>query len=191
MTSCAPSTHRLPHSTFAPSHETLAEQTRQGREMLARERVQFDAVHVIHSADMQFQGQSHILSVPLQTATPGIDELQGLFEAAYWKRFEVELPEIRAVLVNLHTTVLGRRPGIDLAALAGGGACRTALARSGVRSAAHTRTPAGVARPNAPESPAIIEQRHRPCCHRDSAPWWNRQPDCRRNRSHDAGSGGP
>jgi len=69
---------------------------------------------------MQFQGQSHILSVPLQTATPGIDELQGLFENAYWKRFEVELPEIRAVLVNLHTTVLGRRPGIDLAALGGG-----------------------------------------------------------------------
>ena len=101
-------------------HQTLAEQIRQGREMLGRERVQFDEVHVIHSADMQFQGQSHILSVPLQTATPGIDELQGLFESAYWKRFEVELPEIRAVLVNLHTTVLGRRPGIDLAALAGG-----------------------------------------------------------------------
>ena len=101
-------------------HETLAEQTRQGREMLGRERVRFDAVHVIHSADMQFQGQSHLLSVPLQSATPGVDELQRLFERAYWKRFEVELPEIRAVLVNLHTAVLGRRPGIELAALAGG-----------------------------------------------------------------------
>ena len=101
-------------------HETLADQIRQGREMLGRERVQFDAVHVVHSADMQFQGQSHILSVPLQSATPGIDELQRLFESAYWKRFEVELPEIRAVLVNLHTAVLGRRPGIDLEALAAG-----------------------------------------------------------------------
>ena len=102
-------------------HETLAEQTRQGREMLARERVQLEAVHVIHSADMQFQGQSHILGVPLETATPSLDELQGLFERAYWKRFEVELPEIRAVLVNLHTAVLGRRPGIELATLAAGG----------------------------------------------------------------------
>ena len=101
-------------------HETLAEQIRRGHEMLGRERVRFDAVRVIHSADMQFQGQSHILSVPLQTATPNIDELQRLFESAYWKRFEVELPEIRAVLVNLHTAVLGRRPGIALAALAGG-----------------------------------------------------------------------
>ena len=103
-------------------HETLAEQTRQGREMLGRERVRFDAVQVIHCADMQFQGQSHILSVPLESATPGIDELQRLFEQAYWERFEVELPEIRAVLVNLHTAVLGRRPGIELGALAGGDA---------------------------------------------------------------------
>ena len=102
-------------------HETLAEQTRQGREMLARERVRFGSVHVIHGADMQFQGQSHILSVPLETATPTLEELQALFEHAYWKRFEVELPEIRAVLVNLHTAVLGRRPGIALATLAGGG----------------------------------------------------------------------
>ena len=102
-------------------HQTLAEQTRRGREMLARERVQFDSVQVIHGADMQFQGQSHILSVPLETVTPTLEELQALFEHAYWKRFEVELPEIRAVLVNLHTAVLGRRPGIALATLAGGG----------------------------------------------------------------------
>ena len=105
-------------------HEILAEQIRRGHEMLGRERVQFDAVRVIHSADMQFQGQSHILSVPIESATPSIDELQRLFERAYWKRFEVELPEIRAVLVNLHTAVLGRRPGIDLASLAGGRGAR-------------------------------------------------------------------
>ena len=101
-------------------HEILAGQIRHGREMLARERVPFDSVRVIHAADMQFQGQSHILGVPLATAAPALDELQALFERAYWQRFEVELPEIRAVLVNLHTAVLGRRPGIPLAALAGG-----------------------------------------------------------------------
>ena len=110
-------------------HETLAEQTRQGREMLARERVQFDSVHAIHRADMQFQGQSHLIGVPLETATPSVDDLQRLFERAYWKRFEVELPEIRAVLVNLHTAVLGRRPGIELAALAGRGDTRETPAR--------------------------------------------------------------
>ena len=104
----------------ATVHETLADQVRQGREMLAREHVRFDSVRVIHAADMQFQGQSHLLGVPLATAAPSLDELQALFERAYWQRFEVELPEIRAVLVNLHTAVLGRRPGVALAALAGG-----------------------------------------------------------------------
>ncbi len=127
-------------------HETFAEQIRQGREMLERERVRFEAVHVIHGADMQFQGQSHILSVPLETATPGLDELQRLFEAAYWKRFEVELPEIRAVLVNLHTAVLGRRPGIELAALAGGdtvhGAQRTASESAASTDSERASTPA-------------------------------------------------
>ena len=145
-------------------HETLAEQTRQGREMLARERVQFDAVHVIHSADMQFQGQSHILSVPLQSATPGIDELQGLFENAYWKRFEVELPEIRAVLVNLHTAVLGRRPGIEIAALADGRGATGAVAAERTVRFLDGRHPTPILRREslAPgttlEGPAIIEQ---------------------------------
>ena len=161
-------------------HETLAEQTRQGREMLARERVQFDAVHVIHSADMQFQGQSHILSVPLQTATPGIDELQGLFENAYWKRFEVELPEIRAVLVNLHTAVLGRRPGIALAALAGGESEPDGAGAGGALSA--SRPSAAVPTYSSGSRSgrethwkvrqSLSSSTRRPCCHRDSAPWW-------------------
>ena len=145
-------------------HETLAEQTRQGREMLGRERVRFDAVHVIHSADMQFQGQSHILSVPLETATPGLDELQRLFEAAYWKRFEVELPEIRAVLVNLHTAVLGRRPGIELAALAGGHGASRAVPVERIVRFLDGRHPTPILKREslAPgvtlEGPAIIEQ---------------------------------
>ena len=68
---------------------------------------------------MQFQGQTHLLSVALPSPTLTLDALQALFDRAYWERFAVELPEIRAVLVNLHTAVIGRRPQIDLLALAG------------------------------------------------------------------------
>ena len=146
-------------------HETLAEQTRQGREMLARERVRFDSVHVIHGADMQFLGQSHILSVPLETATPTLEELQALFEHAYWKRFEVELPEIRAVLVNLHTAVLGRRPGIALATLAGGesesgcvGPKRRTVRFSAERRSTHILRRESLGPGSVLEGPAIIEQ---------------------------------
>ena len=47
------------------------------------------------------------------------EELQALFEEAYDARFRVRLPEIRAVLVNLVTSVIGKRRGFDFSALAG------------------------------------------------------------------------
>ncbi len=43
--------------------------------------------------------------------------LQELFEKAYFARFKVELPEIRANLVNLNTSVIGVRPDVDLSRL--------------------------------------------------------------------------
>ena len=49
-----------------------------------------------------------------------VAELQALFEAAYWTRFGVELKEIRPVLVNLHTAVIGKRRGVSLRALGAG-----------------------------------------------------------------------
>jgi len=92
----------------------LEEQIAEGRATIARDGVAVEEIQVLHSADMQFQGQSHLLTVQV----PGIGitpaELQAAFEAAYWQRFEVELPEIRAQLVNLHTAVIGRRPLLTL-----------------------------------------------------------------------------
>ena len=45
------------------------------------------------------------------------EELQQAFEKAYWERFAVALDTIPAVLVNLHTAVIGARPaGVPLAA---------------------------------------------------------------------------
>ena len=67
---------------------------------------------------MQFQGQSHILPVAIASTAITIAELRAAFAAAYWKRFGVELPEIRPVLVNLHTAVIGKRQPVSLAAIA-------------------------------------------------------------------------
>jgi N-methylhydantoinase A len=67
---------------------------------------------------MQFQGQSHILPVPIASASISLAELRSVFAAAYWQRFAVELPEIRPVLVNLHTAVVGKRRPVSLAAFA-------------------------------------------------------------------------
>ena len=60
-------------------------------------------------------------------------ELRAAFETAYWGRFEVELPEIRPVLVNLHTAVIGA-PALDLAApIAAAAPAETRSARSRAR----------------------------------------------------------
>ena len=54
------------------------------------------------------------------------EQLQAAFEEAYFERFAVRLPEIRAVLVNLHTAVIGHRRSVPLDALAAAGDGRAA-----------------------------------------------------------------
>ncbi|MBM4102163.1 MAG: hydantoinase/oxoprolinase family protein [Phycisphaerae bacterium] len=95
----------------------LGAQVTEGRALLAREGIATEGLRLVYSADMQFQGQSHILTVPLPGPDISRQDLQTLFDQAYWERFGVELPEIRAVLVNLRTAVIGLRPRLDLGVL--------------------------------------------------------------------------
>jgi N-methylhydantoinase A len=95
----------------------LRAQIEEGRALLAREAVAVEDIVALHRAEMQFEGQSHLLGVELPMLDIDRDYLQKAFEAAYWHRFEVALPEIRAVLVNLHTAVIGRRRRVALDAL--------------------------------------------------------------------------
>ncbi|MFN4311154.1 MAG: hydantoinase/oxoprolinase family protein [Ferrovibrio sp.] len=94
--------------------EVLEGQIAEGMATLERDGVKVEEMQVLHSADMQFQGQSHLLTVAVPDKGITREALQKAFEEAYWQRFEVELPEIRAVLVNLHTAVIGRRPQLSL-----------------------------------------------------------------------------
>jgi len=98
----------------------LDEQIAEGRATIDRERVEVERIEFLHRADMQFQGQSHILSVALPGRLTSASDLHRLFEEAYWQRFQVELKEIRPVLVNLHTAAIGRRRPVPLEALARG-----------------------------------------------------------------------
>ena len=95
----------------------LAEQKADGEGLISGEGIKPDAIQAAHSADMQFVGQTHIINVPLPSSSVTRNELQALFEKAYFARFKVELPEIRANLVNLNTSVTGVRPAIDLSRL--------------------------------------------------------------------------
>jgi N-methylhydantoinase A len=95
----------------------FAAHVEEGRALIAQEAVKPEEIRVRHSADMQFVGQTHIVNVPLPSANVDRATLQALFEKAYFARFKVELPEIRANLVNLNTSVIGVRPAVDLSRL--------------------------------------------------------------------------
>jgi N-methylhydantoinase A len=95
----------------------LAAQAEEGRALIAKEAVQPKTIRLVHSADMQFVGQTHLINVPLPSAEVDRATLQALFEKAYFARFKVELPEIRANLVNLNTSVIGVRDEVDLTTL--------------------------------------------------------------------------
>lgn len=98
----------------------LDEQTAEGRTMLARQEAAIESVESLYEADLQFQGQSHLLTIPLPGRDVSGDAIREAFEKTYWHRFQVTLPEIRPVLVNLHTAVLGRRKALPLADLGRG-----------------------------------------------------------------------
>jgi N-methylhydantoinase A len=89
----------------------------EGNKILQRENVEMDIVQVFHTADMQFQGQTHILNVALAGRAVKIADLDKAFAEAYWNRFRVALPEIKPVLANLHTAVIGKRKPFPVDAL--------------------------------------------------------------------------
>ncbi len=102
---------------MAEVHAVLAAQEAHGKALISREAIKLDRTYAEFSADMQFVGQTHLLRVALPHATPSRDVVQDLFEKAYFQRFHVDLPSIRANLVNLNCSVIGQRPMLDLSRL--------------------------------------------------------------------------
>jgi N-methylhydantoinase A len=95
----------------------LAEQEAEGRRLVQAGGITLQGTRATFSADMQFVGQTHLLRVPVASASPSREALQAGFEAAYHARFRVDLPMIRANLVNLNCSVIGERPAFDLSRL--------------------------------------------------------------------------
>jgi N-methylhydantoinase A len=107
----------LDSADMADIHAIFAGQEAEGRRLIAAEKITLTATRAEYSADMQFVGQTHLLRVPLPSTTPSREDLQSLFEAVYRARFRVDLPTIRANLVNLNTSVIGQRAELDLSRL--------------------------------------------------------------------------
>jgi N-methylhydantoinase A len=98
--------------------EVLGEHAARGRAAVADEAADIVEIEEIFTAGLQFKGQSHELTVPVTDPAISVERLREVFDEAYWQRFRVRVPDARAVLVSLHTGVVGRRKRIDLRAFA-------------------------------------------------------------------------
>jgi N-methylhydantoinase A len=103
----------------AEARAILAGQIDAGRRLLATEGVEVETVTIQHEADMQFAGQTHVLTVPIARTDFAREDLAEAFERAYLERFGVELREMRALVMSLRTAVIGRRRPIALDGLGG------------------------------------------------------------------------
>lgn len=95
----------------------LEEQVARGKQAIERDGIPVIETKLLHVAQMQFEGQSHLLTVPLDAANATVAALQEAFAAAYWQRFEVALSELRPVLVTIDTSVIGTRKAFSLSHL--------------------------------------------------------------------------
>ena len=112
----------------------LAEQATRGHEVIARERVPVERTVAVHEADLLFRGQSHVFRMPVKS--PGFDQAAVMrdFAARYKTRFDIELTEMRAMLVNLRTSVQGIRPKVGMELFAPVSLSVAAAAPRGMRS---------------------------------------------------------
>jgi N-methylhydantoinase A len=96
----------------------LAEHAAAGIHQIEVEGVPHEGIVLLHEADLLFRGQSHVFRMPV--TSPGFDPQAVLrdFAARYKARFDIELGEMRTVLANLRTTVLGTRRKVPMALFA-------------------------------------------------------------------------
>lgn len=94
--------------------QIMTEHLTRGRELLTAEGVLPEAMEHFYEADLLFRGQSHVLTVPIRTESFDPEVLLKDFEQLYLEQFELRFPEMVPMLVNLRTSVIGKRERLDL-----------------------------------------------------------------------------
>ncbi|TYC64239.1 hydantoinase/oxoprolinase family protein [Rhodobacterales bacterium] len=96
-----------------------------GMALLGASGTRFEARDTVFELDMAYVGQTHTVAVPLpvsvrdgKVAAPTIDEIDSAFDAAYHATYGRLLPKGVRRIMNLRTSVIGRRPKFDLTTLA-------------------------------------------------------------------------
>jgi N-methylhydantoinase A len=117
----------------------MAAEGEAARAVVAAAGLAISRIDVVFELDMHYLGQTHTVGVPLPVTlvggTTGVTEaiVRQAFEAAYSRAFSRLLPGLGVRIVNLRTAAIGRRPKIDLTALAPDASASLELARTGSR----------------------------------------------------------
>lgn len=109
-------TLNAPFDTLEPQDVTsvMHAQAEAGRDLLRRENVSVKQVVVKNELDLMYQGQTHVMKLPTDTGVFNKDQVRQEFARAYFERFGLELPEMKPVLANVRTTVIGVRDRISI-----------------------------------------------------------------------------
>ncbi|MBT6273736.1 MAG: hypothetical protein HOI95_06350, partial [Chromatiales bacterium] len=90
-------------------NDALSDHEVAGRSLIGAEGVTVTQVDVIHEADLLYRGQSHEFRVALEGGEFDAQRLGAQFAARYRERFDIALPEMVPMLINVRTRIIGRR----------------------------------------------------------------------------------
>ncbi|MGI4801138.1 MAG: hydantoinase/oxoprolinase family protein [Janthinobacterium lividum] len=99
---------RVADLSAADMRTVFAEQRAEGEREFRASETPLDEITVEHVAQMSYAGQIHTLRVPVQ-AEWGLDRMTEAFLAVYQAEYGNTLGEIPVMIVNLKTSVQGRR----------------------------------------------------------------------------------
>lgn len=98
----------------AEADAILAKHAEEGGELIREERVPVGEILIMHEADLLYRGQSHVFRIPVISPGFSAEAVAAVLAERYKERFEIELADMKPVLVSLRTTVVGPRPDLDL-----------------------------------------------------------------------------
>jgi N-methylhydantoinase A len=113
----------------------MARAEAEGRALLARAGVEFEAETAVFKLDMLYLGQTHTVAAALPVAAGAVtrEAILAAFEGAYLAAYGRLLQGLPVRVMNLRTAVIGRRPKFDLELLAPASDLTVAGARRGAR----------------------------------------------------------
>jgi N-methylhydantoinase A len=94
--------------------EVIDEHRKEGEARLKADQVPVAQVDIQHFADMQYEGQTYTVRVPIPRDDISVSRLRDSLAQAFKTRFGIDLSSFRPKLINIRTTVTGVRRPLDL-----------------------------------------------------------------------------